>query len=139
MYIVEILTRIIVQFGAIIRSIASKHNLTFSQATTLLSIPYDGITISSLANQLGLDISTLSRNINNLERKKLVLKKADLNDARIILVTLSKEGVKMVKNFEDDLTNENFNILQHISLGHQQKLLNHLEKLSWAINCHRNI
>tara|TARA_B100000029_G_scaffold230768_1_gene228299 strand:+ start:32 stop:442 length:411 start_codon:yes stop_codon:yes gene_type:complete len=134
----EILVRIVVQFGAIIRYVASNHDITSSQAITLLSIPFDGTPVSSLSKQLGLDISTLSRNLDKLILKDLVLKKKHTKDSRIVLIFLSKNGQSIIKQIEGDLQDESLNFLNHLELDCQQNLLTGLEKLLWAIDCHRN-
>ena len=138
MYFTEIINRLVVQLGAVFRSVASKRKLTFSQTLTLLSIPFDGIAISSLANLLGLDTSTLSRNIDKLNTMGLVHRKTSLNDSRIILIVLSSSGKKVVDNLELDLEHKNFNILKNITLEDQQILLDLLGKLSWALECDQN-
>tara|TARA_B100000945_G_C20414642_1_gene614504 strand:+ start:1980 stop:2399 length:420 start_codon:yes stop_codon:yes gene_type:complete len=138
MYVNEILVRIVVQFGGIIRSVASSHDITSSQALTLLSIPFDGTPVSSLSKQLGLDISTLSRNLEKLILKDLILKKKHNKDSRIILIFLSQNGQSIIKKFEDDLKCESLNFLKHLELDCQQNLLTNLEKLLWAIDCYKN-
>ena len=47
----------------ILRSIAYKLNLTLSQVQCLLTIPFDSINMTSLSRQLGIDNSTLTRNL----------------------------------------------------------------------------
>ena len=138
MYMAEILVRIVAQFGAIIRYVASNHGTTSSQALTLLSIPFDGTPVSSLSKQLGLDISTLSRNLDKLILKDLVFKKKHGKDSRMVLIFLSQKGQSIIKQIEGDLQDESLNFLNHLELDCQQNLLTSLEKLLWAIDCHRN-
>ena len=72
MNITELLTDLAAGTNGIIRSTASKFSLTASQAFHLLSIPYDGIPMSDLALRLGLDNSTLTRNVQKLEGLGLI-------------------------------------------------------------------
>ena len=65
----ELLCDITTHYNAFVRSAASQLNLTASQAFHLISIPHDGIPMSKLAHKLGLDPSTLTRNIKKLETK----------------------------------------------------------------------
>ena len=68
MNLTDLLVDVTIETNAAIRTIASKLSLTASQAYHLLLIPFDGIPMSELAKKLGLDSSTLTRNISNLEK-----------------------------------------------------------------------
>ena len=119
--------------NAIIRSAASKFNLTTSQALHLISIPFDGISMSGLAHRLGLDNSTLTRNIQKLEKMNFVVRKHDNYDRRIQLVVLTDEGVALLKLFERHLEEQTNKIIDQIDLDTQENLYTVLEKLSWAL------
>ena len=119
--------------NAIIRSTASKFNLTTSQAFNLISIPFDGIPMSGLAHRLGLDNSTLTRNIQKLEKMNLVARKHDNYDRRVQLVVLTSEGASLLKSFEKHLENQTHKIMNQIDLDTQENLYTILEKLSWAL------
>ena len=72
MNIPELLANLTTHYNAIFRQYSSRLSLTAPQAFHLLSIPVDGISMSGLANKLGLDTSTLTRNIKKLEKLNLV-------------------------------------------------------------------
>ena len=123
--------------NAIIRYRASKFNLTTSQALHLLSIPFDGIPMSGLAYKLGLDNSTLTRNIQKLEKLDLVIRKSDTYDRRIQRVVLTAHGIDLIESFEEYLIDQNQVVLDMIDLDAQEHLLIGLEKLAWAFDCSR--
>ncbi len=123
--------------NAIIRISAAKFNLTASQAFHLLSIPFDGIPMSILANRLGPDTSTLTRNIQKLESLGLVKRIVDSYDRRIQRVLLTNNGVSLVESFENYLMEQHQSIVDLIDLDAQENLLIALEKLSWAFDCNR--
>ena len=137
MNITELLTDLACGTNGIIRSTASRFNLTASQAFHLLSIPFDGIPMSGLALRLGLDNSTLTRNIQKLEKMKLVKRKSDNYDKRIHRVVLAQKGSTLLGLIEEQLEKQNGNILEKIDLDAQEHLLSVLEKLSWALECTR--
>ena len=112
MSVTELLTDITASTNAIIRNVASKLNLTASQAFHLLSIPFDGIPMSRLANRLGLDNSTLTRNIQKLEKMDLVERNSDNYDKRIQLVVLSKRGASLLELLEENLEHQSNDILK---------------------------
>ena len=133
----ELLTDLASGANAIIRISAAKFNLTASQAFHLLSIPFDGIPMSILANRLGLDTSTLTRNIQKLESLSLVKRTVDSYDRRIQRVLLTNNGVSLVESFENYLMEQHQSIVDLIDLDAQENLLIALEKLSWAFDCNR--
>ena len=137
MNILELLTDLASGTNAIIRSEASKLNLTASQAFHLLLIPFDGIPMSRLAHRLGLDNSTLTRNIQKLEGLGLIIRKDDSYDRRIQRVILSKKGTSVLLSLERNLDETNLAIIDQIDLDTQENLLTVLEKLSWALGCKR--
>ena len=138
MNITELLTSLASGTNAIIRSVASNFNLTASQAFSLLLIPFDGISMSHLAYKLGLDNSTLTRNIQKLEKLHLVKRKADNYDKRVQRVVLTKDGSSLIVLLERHLEEQNHSILAHIDLDAQEHLLTVLEQLSWALDCSRD-
>ena len=137
MNITELLTDLASGTNAIVRSVASKFNLTASQAFHLLLIPFDGIPISSLANKLGLDNSTLTRNIQKLEKLDLVVRRADSYDRRVQRVVLTKNGTSILTSLESHLDEINCAIIEQIDLDTQENLISVLEKLSWSLGCMR--
>ncbi len=137
MNIPELLTNLTTHYNAIFRQYSSRLSLTAPQAFHLLSIPVDGISMSGLANKLGLDTSTLTRNIQKLEKLDLVRRKQDRNDKRILVVYLTDKGRGRVKKIEESLLNLNFSMMKYIDLDDQENIPEMLEKLVWAMDCIR--
>jgi len=93
--------------------------------------------MSGLAHKLGLDNSTLTRNIQKLETLELVLRKQDNFDKRVFRVHLTKKGRVIVEQFENLLLDLNYSMLKHIDLDDQENIPEMLEKLVWAMDCIR--
>ena len=108
----DLLTDLASSANAIIRISAAKFNLTTSQAFHLLLIPFDGIPMSALAHRLGLDTSTLTRNIQKLEKLDLVIRKSDTYDRRIQRVVLTAHGIDLIESFEEYLIDQNQVVIQ---------------------------
>jgi DNA-binding MarR family transcriptional regulator len=69
------------------------YGLTPQQAYTLGVIAArPGITMKALSEELGIATSTLTRNIEKLEREGSVLRRRTSDDARAVEVSLTKEG-----------------------------------------------
>ncbi len=137
MNIPELLTNLTTHYNAIFRHYSSRLSLTAPQAFHLLSIPVDGISMSGLANKLGLDASTLTRNIQKLEKLDLVRRKQDRNDKRILAVYLTDKGRGKVEKIEEFLLDLNFSMMKYIDLDDQENIPEMLEKLVWAMDCIR--
>ena len=137
MNIPELLTNLTTHYNAIFRQYSSRLSLTAPQAFHLLSVPVDGISMSGLANKLGLDTSTLTRNIQKLEKLDLVRRKQDRNDKRILVVYLTDKGRGRVEKIEESLLDLNFSMMKYIDLDDQENIPEMLEKLVWAMDCIR--
>ena len=137
MNIAELLISLTTHYNAIIRSFAQKQSLTCSQALLLLNIPFDGITMTNLAHKLGIDNSTLTRNINKLNLLNLVSKKREKYDKRVINVAITSEGKAVLNELEQPLNDFNISIVNHIDIEDQNKTTELLEKLIWAMDCLR--
>tara|TARA_Y100001970_G_scaffold277330_1_gene381334 strand:- start:3620 stop:4021 length:402 start_codon:yes stop_codon:yes gene_type:complete len=87
-------------FTSIIRKISRKHNITLSQALILLNISLRGTSMSGLANRLGLDPSTVTRNIEKLELRNLLYREKSITDTRVINVYKSNEGNRISDSIE---------------------------------------
>ena len=103
MSIIENLSELSLQYFAFVRQVSSKFELTLSQTLVLLSIPFDGITISDLSEKLGIDISTMTRNIQRIEKKKLIKRLTNPNDKRSIKLFLSKRGSTLSDSINSEL------------------------------------
>ena len=137
MTLLELLCNIATHYNAFVRSAASQFNLTASQAFHLLSIPHDGVPMSKLAHKLGLDASTLTRNIQKLEIIGLVERKQDPYDKRVKRALLTKGGVELTAGIEDILLQMNNLIIEQIDLDSQENMCDLLEKLVWSMDCAR--
>ncbi len=137
MTIPELLANLTTHYNALFRQYSSRLSLTAPQAFHLLSIPVDGISMSGLANKLGLDTSTLTRNIQKLEKLDLVRRKQDRNDKRILAVYLTDKGRGKVEKIEESLLDLNFSMMKYIDLDDQENIPEMLEKLVWAMDCIR--
>ena len=82
----------------------SAHDLTIAQFGLMTTIAEHrgraakDISIGVLANVVGLDPTTLNRNLNTLQRQKLVDVRPDKNDRRVRTVALTPAGRQRLKN-----------------------------------------
>ena len=137
MTVYELLTDLTIHYNALIRKAASTLNITTSQAFHLISIPHDGISMSILSDRLGLNTSTLSRNIQKLEQLKLIKRSGELYDKRVQKIFLTTRGIDVVEKIEIQLDDVNHSLFENLNIDTQEKLLEILERLVWSMDCLR--
>ena len=122
----------------LMRQISSKHQISISQLLCVISIPYKGIQQIELAKILSLDVSTLSRNLDKLIAKELIIKKKTHLDRRAYQISLSSEGKQL---YEDIMLNIN-TLYQSIYLKLDdveiEQFKEILIKLNWLFISHEN-
>jgi len=125
-----------IQVNAIIRTISSNHGLTLPQANILSSIPTMGISLIDLSNKLGLDISTMSRNIKKLTNMNLIIKERNSSDLREYVILFTDNGEHLINKINDDFSN----YLRAIQgLSENSKISELIEKMNWILIKSRNI
>ncbi|MBL4668953.1 MAG: MarR family transcriptional regulator [Flavobacteriales bacterium] len=77
--------------------VAAKYDTTQATGLVLLSISKEGTPSTSIAPSLGMEATSLSRIIKNLEEKNLIYRKQDKRDKRMVQIFLTEEGVEKRK------------------------------------------
>ena len=137
MNISEHLSDISLNYFALLRKLSSKFDLTLSQALLLLYVPFDGITISDLSDKLGIDISTMTRNIQRIEKKGLIKRLPNPDDKRSIKLFLSSRGQKLTLLLNDDIANQLSSILDKYDFEQIEKIQESLESVGWNLYLNR--
>ena len=104
MNITEHLSDISLNYFSLVRKLASKFDLTLSQTLVLLYIPFDGITISDLSDKLGIDISTMTRNIQRIEKKGLINTAPDQDADQVMEISIEAGAEDIEVNDDDSIT-----------------------------------
>jgi len=87
-----------------------------------MKIDASGNPMSDLAKILGLDKSTLTRNINVLINRNLVDKYQDQTDLRVYRVILTAEGEKIKTHLYNDLDNFTSDLLNSLDNNVQDEI-----------------
>ena len=133
----EQIQEIATHINGITRQAAAKHNVSFAQAQFLLRVPSEGVSMSELSNLIGIDISTISRNVNKLELLELVKRERDSDDKRTFKLLLTPNGIEIVDLLFSEIDAFAIEILLTIPLDIQEQLGDVLEQLNWAFTRHR--
>ena len=134
----EHLNSFLCQLNVLARQIASTHNLSLSQYFTLSSISSTGISMTELSRSVGVDNSTLTRNINVLITKSLVSKERSTVDGRGFIVQLTSYGNNIIDLMENKMENIVDTISEDLNSQEKENIIEIISKLNWKINCHLN-
>jgi len=141
MNLAELVTDLYANLIFLIKKIAKKNNLSPSQFFCIYAIPSDGISQSELAKILCLDLSTLSRNLDKLIIKKLVIKKTSLLDQRKQKIFLTTLGDKIYFTSLEDLNNYVKDLYYNSNqLDSIDSIINSISHFNWLLlkNRHDN-
>ena len=115
-------------FTSIFRKIAKNQEISLSQGLILLLINNEGSSMSRLAHQTGLDTSTMTRNIEKLEKRHFVYRERSTNDTRKVLVFKSPKGVNLSNTLEAEME-----FLFNEPIKNKIDIENKLNKITWYL------
>ena len=93
--------------------------------------------MSKLANKLGLDASTLTRNVNKLLMLQYLSKTTSQYDKRIQTIHLTKKGSALKAALYDEINNLNNRAIKQLSIDEKENIHLSIEKLAWVLECGR--
>jgi DNA-binding MarR family transcriptional regulator len=73
---------------------AAAYDMSFSWGFILLNVEREGTPSTALGPKMGMEPTSLSRTLKNMEEKGLIFRKSDKIDKRKSLVFLTEEGVE---------------------------------------------
>lgn len=110
---------------------ASHFNSTMVMGFTLLSIdPKQGTPSTSLGPKMGIEPTSLSRTLKNLEERGLIARKPNPEDGRSVLILLTDEGLKMRDVSRDVVLSFNEAINEAISPDEMNVFLKVIQKVN---------
>ncbi len=113
-------------------------NISFQQLLAISTIENSGVEMSYFSKRLGIDNSTATRLIDGLERKKLVERKRNSSDNRVIKVFLTKRGQKINSSIEFQLEKISYSIEKQFDESSKGEIIEFGVSLNWAIIKHLN-
>ena len=104
---------------------ASKHNVTMAVAMALLNIDYkNGTPSTSLGPSMGMEATSLSRILKNMEERGFIYREKNLLDRRSICIKLTKLGIEKREFSKSSVNQFNKVIRENLS---EEKLVNFFE------------
>ncbi len=89
--------------------------------------------MSEMGKDLYIDLSTLTRIVDKLVKKNLVVREPDLEDRRVIRVTMSAEGREMGEKFKQESKEKAKSVLRQMTFEERNTFLNLSETIHTRI------
>ena len=99
----ELISSFLIDLNRLFKNEVSFEDISFSQVLALISIPGRGVEMSTLSWNLALDNSTVTRLVDRLEKKNLVLRGKSQKDKRLVKVYLTKDGELLQNRIEEKI------------------------------------
>ncbi|MGI6037430.1 MAG: MarR family winged helix-turn-helix transcriptional regulator [Limnochordia bacterium] len=108
--------------------------LTLSQGQTLLEIgSRKAVTLAVLADALGVDPSTMSRNVTNLVQRGWIQRREHPADRRFLQIQLTPQGEAKYRELKEGLTTYFRQVLQLLPEDDRDQVFRSLELLTKAL------
>ena len=110
---------------------ASKHNVTMAVAMALLNIDYkNGTPSTSLGPSMGMEATSLSRILKNMEERGFIYREKNLLDRRSICIKLTKLGIEKREFSKSSVNQFNKAIRENLS----EEKINHFFEVAETVN-----
>ena len=131
MNFVELYAEFCFNYLKCLKEVSSSLHITQSQALCIQSIPHDGITQIELAQKIGIDVSTLSRNLDKLLSKEFIKKTQSDRDRRAYVIKLTKRGHQLYIMIHNQLNDFLKDIHTSLNLDEMHLINDLLNKINW--------
>ena len=134
----ELIKQYLLNLLVVFRKNIRGRQYTLQQILILATIPDKGMDMTSLAEKIGVDNSTVTRLIDGMVRLNLVEKKKSYLDKRITIVSLTEKGNQTSEEIEKKLDTIGEEIFNQISMEHQDDVKEALLSFQWALLKYNN-
>ena len=129
----ELISSFLIDLNRLFKNEVSFEDISFSQVLALISIPGNGVEMSTLSWNLALDNSTVTRLVDRLEKKNLVLRGKSQKDKRLVKVYLTKDGELLQNRIEEKIDFLGNKIESQFSYDKKEDIINNLSSFQWVI------
>tara|TARA_B100000287_G_scaffold160601_1_gene151478 strand:+ start:312 stop:737 length:426 start_codon:yes stop_codon:yes gene_type:complete len=129
----ELISSFLIDLNRLFKNEVSFEDISFSQVLALISIPGSGVEMSTLSWDLALDNSTVTRLVDRLEKKNLVLRGKSQKDKRLVKVYLTKDGELLQNRIEEKIDFLGNKIESQFSYDKKEDIINNLSSFQWVI------
>ena len=133
----ELLKQFLIDLQSLFRSHTKDLKITMPQVMLVSSIPTDGIDMTSLAQQIGVDNSTMTRLIGVLIKDGIVVKKKNPRDGRSMMVLLTKRGESLQHKLEVEIDKFGSDLFRKVPMEDQEEVKEILYNFHWIVSKYR--
>ena len=130
----ELLNQLLIDLQSLFRISFRKKKFTLSQINLISSIPINGIEMTSISSYLGIDNSTLTRNVNVLIKKNILKRDVNPKDGRSKLLVLTSHGINVKLELENIIEKIGNKLLKNKAIVDSDHFIDMLDALHWEIN-----
>ncbi len=130
----ELLKQFLLDLQRLFRSKLTDEDLTLPQILLISCIPDNGIDMTSLAQRLGVDNSTLTRVVDVILKRGWVFKTKDERDKRITLLHLSDKGEAIQDIIENKLDHLGIQVHNAIPIEDRDEVKEILSAFHWSLS-----
>ena len=134
----ELIKQYLLNLLVVFRKNIRGQKYTLQQILILATIPDKGMDMTSLAEKIGVDNSTVTRLIDGMVRQNLVEKKKSYLDKRITIVSLTEKGNQASEEIENKLDIIGEEIFNQIPMEHQDDIKEALLSFHWTLLKYNN-
>ena len=110
-------------------------NISLAEYKAILEIETtERITCNVLSEKMGLSVSRGSRIIDNLVRKRYLLRMENPEDRRSFVLSLSSKGAEIKKQIEQERNNCEYRLRKNLSVGEVELIKEGLELIAKVFN-----
>ncbi|WP_245867603.1 MarR family winged helix-turn-helix transcriptional regulator [Sporomusa silvacetica] len=110
------------------------HGFTSSQCYILLEIyKHQTLSINEISEKMRLEISTITRIMNNLVRDELILRKRSVYDKRVVEAILTENGKEIAQQLQKSIANYYKDVIANLPRGHVREVMSAVELLVNAL------
>jgi DNA-binding MarR family transcriptional regulator len=133
----ELLKQFLIDLQSLFRSRTKDLKITMPQVMLVSSIPTDGIDMTSLAQQIGVDNSTMTRLVGVLIKDGIVVKKKNPRDGRSMLVLLTNRGESLQYKLEVEIDKFGSDLFRKVPMEDQEEVKEILYNFHWIVSKYR--
>ena len=130
----ELLKALLLDLQSLFRFQVSNPDLTLPQILLLSSISDEGVDMSSLSKQMGVDNSTMTRLIDVLIRNGWAIKYKNKKDGRVVMVEITKKGEMLQKEIDKNIDKFGYEIYNSISPEDREEVMEILTEFHWVLS-----
>ena len=114
---------------AVLTRLSAEHDLSLTQLRVLAILRDRRVRMSTLADHLGLERSTLSGLVDRAERRNLLQRAPNRTDGRVVDVLLTSEGARLARRLGAEVRRSLAPMTGSLTPAEQRRLRSLLERL----------